>query len=70
MSPIQNLPLLNKEELEIYEPTTLPDRPFPLPVIVFLLVIAILAFIDRYLGLNTLILEVIHALVVTATCAI
>jgi signal transduction histidine kinase len=64
MSSTASLP--QPEELEILEPTTLPDRPFPLPVIVFLLVVAFLAFIDRYLGLNTLILEGVHALVVTA----
>jgi|GEM_PF-2355018 len=66
MSLIQNLPPLEQDELEVYEPTSLPDRPFPVPIIVFIVVTGILAFIDRYLGLNTLILQVIHALVVTA----
>jgi signal transduction histidine kinase len=66
MMSLSQSSLPNPKEEEIFEPPPLPDRPFPLPVIVFLLVVAMLAFIDRYLGLNTMILECVHALVVSA----
>ena len=48
------------------EPPPLGERPIQTPALVFLLVMAILAFIDRYLMLNTLLLESVHALIVTA----
>lgn len=51
---------------ERFEPVTIPDRPLPPPIFVFLLVMVLLAFIDRFLALNTLLLESVHALVVTA----
>jgi signal transduction histidine kinase len=47
-------------------PSDIPDRPLPPPIFVFLLVMVLLAFIDRFLMLNTLLLESVHALVVTA----
>jgi signal transduction histidine kinase len=47
------------------EPPPMRERPMQTPALVFLLVMAILAFIDHYLMLNTLLLESVHALVVT-----
>jgi signal transduction histidine kinase len=48
------------------EPAGLPEKPIQMPVALFLLVGCVLAYIDRHLMLNTLLLESVHALVVTA----
>lgn len=48
------------------DPTALPEKPIQMPVALFLFVGITLAYIDRHMMLNTLLLESVHALVVTA----